>query len=45
MEELQRLLERTEAESGALKDKMAADEAALLKLKADGEKAGGDERR
>lgn len=45
VEELQRLLERMEAESSALKDKMVADEVALLQLKADGEKAGGNERR
>lgn len=45
VEELQRLLERMEAESSALNHKMAADEAALLQLKADGEKAGDSERR
>lgn len=45
MEELQGLLERMEAESSALKDKMAADQAALLQLKADGGEAGADERR
>ncbi|CAG10842.1 unnamed protein product [Tetraodon nigroviridis] len=45
VEELQGLLERMEAESSALKDKMAADQAALLQLKADGGEAGADERR
>lgn len=45
MEELRRLLERMEAESSVLKDKMAAGEAELLQLKAEGRKTGGDERR
>lgn len=45
VEDLQRLLGRMEAESSALKDKMVADEVALLQLKADGENAGGSERR
>lgn len=37
MEELQRLLESMEIESGHLKDKMAAGEAELLQLKANRE--------
>lgn len=45
VEELQGLLERMAAESGALKDKMAADKVALLQLKADGEGARSDDRR
>lgn len=45
VEELQRLLERMEAESSALKDKMVANEVELLQLQAAGEKAGGNERR
>lgn len=45
VEELQRLLERMEAERSALTDKMVADEVALLQLQADGEAAGGSEGR
>lgn len=45
MEELQRLLESMEMESGMLKDKMAAGEAELLQLKADREESGGSEQR
>lgn len=45
VEELQRLLARMEVESCSLKDKMVADEAELLQLKAGGQKSGADERR
>lgn len=45
VEELQRLLARMEVESSVLKDKMVADEAELLQLRAGGQKAGGGERR
>lgn len=45
VEELQSLLERMEVESSVLKDKMVADEAELLRLKADGQQTGGDEQR
>lgn len=45
VEELQRLLARMEVESSVLKNKMVADEAELLQLKAGGERAGGDGRR
>ncbi|XP_029700970.1 tuftelin 1b isoform X1 [Takifugu rubripes] len=45
VEELQRLLARMEVESSVLKEKMVADEAELLQLKAGGQKTGGDERR
>nr|XP_046273059.1 tuftelin 1b [Scatophagus argus] len=45
VEELQRLLESMEIESGVLKDKMAAGEAELLQLKANREEKGGDEQR
>lgn len=45
MEELQRLLARMEVESSALRDKMVADEAELLQLRAGGQKAGGGEQR
>lgn len=45
VEELQRLLESMQAESGVLKDKMAAGEAELLQLKSDGEGSGGNEQR
>lgn len=45
MEELQKLLESMQAESGVLKDKMAAGEAELRQLKSDGEGSGGNEER
>lgn len=45
VEELRRLLESMEIESGILKDKMAAGEAELLQLKADREESGEDEQR
>lgn len=45
MEELQRLLQSMEVESGMLKDKMVAGEAELLQLKADREESGGSEQR
>lgn len=45
MEELQRLRESMEIESGHLKDKMAAGEAELLQLKANREDGGEHEQR
>lgn len=45
VEELQRLLESMEIESGILKDKMAAGEAELLHLKADREEGQEKEQR
>lgn len=45
VEELQSLLERMEVESSVLKGKMVVEEAELLRLKADGQKTGGNEQR